>query len=45
MTPRVLPAEVMANPSADSKGLIMYADEKHCTSEKDEFHDSGVEDT
>jgi hypothetical protein len=44
MTPRVLPAEVMANPSADSKVLIRYADEKTCTLEE-EFHDSGVEDT
>jgi hypothetical protein len=34
MTPRVLPAEVMVNPAAGSRGLIRYKDEKSYESEK-----------
>jgi len=36
MTPRVLPAEVMANPTADSQVLVRYTDEAQVISEKKE---------
>jgi len=43
MSPRVLPAEVMANPTASSKVLIRYTDEAPCTSEKVIVQESVVE--